>query len=340
VSGCVFSIAAGVCIPTACNGVVQASCTGACAWDTGAGACVGATGFAHEYGNPPNDATVACALDVSLKTTITHNCGGAGTGGALNNCGVNAINENWPNQTGLHTPTSSNTLPLLETTNWAFSCASGNQLWLQASCGSCPGAGTAPAKHIFATWETTTGQIGFPVGCTTSCTSTGVAAGDAICASEAAAAGLTGTYHAWLSTTGVGGVNPTQLARQTENNGPYVLSNDAEVVANFTALIGNTGTAATKFKSGIGASACDGQSVDVRGVFEACTAGFAPAAHAWTGTKDNGTAAATNCTNWTVGTSAANGEEGNSGLGNNSTGWSQAGSVSCATVNSLYCIEQ
>jgi hypothetical protein len=345
VSGCVYNAAVGVCIPSVCNGVAQASCTGACAWDTGAATCVGATGFAHEYNTAPNNklSDGICALDVSLKTSITTGCGLAG-GSAMNSCGVNAINENWPNTTNLHTPVGTDTLPLAEATNWAYACASGNQLWLQASCGACPGTGTPPSKHVFATITTTTGNILFPAGCTvgqTGCNQ-GVAAANAICASEAAAAGLGGTYLAWISSTGSGGTSPSTW---TGSTGEYVLPDDTEVAASITKLRGvhgNPGGAASDLLHSIDEVGCDGQTVDVSGTFEACTAANPVAANStWTGTLDNGTPAANNCANWT--SSTTTGQVGNAN--GRATGWSGTGAgansaVSCSSSYNLYCVEQ
>jgi len=59
----------------------------------------------------------------------------------------------------------------------------------------------------------------------------GIAAADALCAQEAAAAGLAGTYYAWLSDK-----TNSPLARFSRSEVPYVLPTGAEIAADWDAL--------------------------------------------------------------------------------------------------------
>ena len=65
----------------------------------------------------------------------------------------------------------------------------------------------------------------------------GTAGGDTDCNNAASAAGLSGTYKAWLSTTAPGD-NPASSF--TQSTIPYVLRDNTQVAANWTALVSGT----------------------------------------------------------------------------------------------------
>ena len=65
----------------------------------------------------------------------------------------------------------------------------------------------------------------------------GTAGGDTDCNNAASAAGLSGTYKAWLSTTATGD-NPASSF--TQSTIPYVLRDNTQVAANWTALVSGT----------------------------------------------------------------------------------------------------
>ena len=161
-------------------------------------------------------------------------------------------------------------------------------------------------------------RIGDPPG------ATGLAAADAHCQRLADAAGLGGTFMAWLS---AGGSSPATRFTNLEAAAPYLLVSNA----------GDAGNPAPKVAN---------NSVDLFGCVGGCiqhainrTADgtvLGGSTGVWTGTSTDGTAAADTCGGWTG--------AGTGGIGLTSevdADWTDTQSpTSCATPFDLYCFEQ
>ena len=163
-------------------------------------------------------------------------------------------------------------------------------------------------KRVFATSTLQTGNMG------------GLAGADAKCQARAAAAGLSGTYKAWLS-DGTG----SPSTRFTRSTTPYELVNGVKIANNWTDLVDGTLLAAINVTESGGVPPAG----DV-----ACTTG-----HAWTNTNTDGTQANAiySCTNWT---STAGGSTW--GLFNQASGqWtSYCSGGLCSWNMTMYCFEQ
>ena len=166
-----------------------------------------------------------------------------------------------------------------------------------------PGCG----KFVFVTANTYTGNLG------------GVAGGNAKCQAEATAAGLPGTYKAWLSDTL--GNHPSVTF--TQSSIPYVMpASPFTVIANNWAqlVLGTLQNALNKTAAG---------------------GTVATGAPVWTGTNPDGTISFTSsqvCSNWTT-TSGSN----FTGLvGQLGGAWtvSDMNDISCSSSAALYCFQQ
>jgi cysteine-rich repeat protein len=128
-------------------------------------------------------------------------------------------------------------------------------------------------RKVFVTSTLHTGNMG------------GLAGADAICNTRAAAANLTGTYMAWLSTSEVNGTPATRFVQSAV---PYLKVNGVKVADNWADLIDGTldspiDVTETGGATPIGTFTCQAKSV-------------------WTGTNANGTLynnGLNSCTNWT-----------------------------------------
>lgn len=167
-------------------------------------------------------------------------------------------------------------------------------------------------------FTTSTGFTGGQVG--------GLAGADAKCNAAASSAGLPGTYMAWLS---AGTATPANRFSNINLAGPWVLPGNAAdtgspptVASNFTDLITCGATCLQK--------AIDR---DEKGVT------LAGAPSTWTGTKADGSAAQSNCANWT---SSNNADAGAFGLAKavDKTWTISDFDVACNVTSSLYCFEQ
>jgi hypothetical protein len=168
-----------------------------------------------------------------------------------------------------------------------------------------PGPNDPPRKRIFASSLQVTGNLGGLVGA------------DALCASWAQAANLGGTWKAFLSATGVSGVNAKDRIAEV---GPWYN-------VNRTTKIFNNKTAFT-----VGALAA------IR-----TETGGSASGNAWTGTTDQGNADAVNCLNWTQGGGTAYASVGSpSTTLSEGPKWMAKGgnAPACSTPARLYCIEQ
>lgn len=132
---------------------------------------------------------------------------------------------------------------------------------------------------------------------------------DAECNALAAAAGLAGTYRAWLSTS-------SEDARDRVSDGPYYLVNEQRVAEDLADLTdGRLGVAIALTENGTS------------------TQGLK-----WTGTATDGTLLANNCADWT---SADAGDESAMGVGSQSDyEWTTVGFTrTCDIANGLYCFQ-
>ena len=139
----------------------------------------------------------------------------------------------------------------------------------------------------------------------------GTTGADAICAGRATAAGLAGTFKAWLSVIGDG-----PATRFTQSAVPYRLVDGTLVANDWTDL--TDGTLA--------------HAIDVD------ESGTHVAADVWTGTGAAGGPLALNCTDFTDSTAGSIGTCGNTA--STSSGWTQSSTPGCGLALRLYCFEQ
>lgn len=185
-----------------------------------------------------------------------------------------------------------------------FMCTSGTcNSDSQCAPGSfCRGSACVRGKRIFVTSTTTSGGFG------------GLIAGDSLCQGRAQAAGLAGTYKAWLSAS-----TANARDRITQSTAPYFkrLGQVNTVIANnFTELTSN-GT--------------------IRNI-NANETGAMQGGFVWTGTNNSGGSSAPNCSDWTA-SSSVSGRFGTIGA-NTIPSWTDDGSGPCSFPRALYCIEQ
>jgi hypothetical protein len=188
------------------------------------------------------------------------------------------------------------------------------------------GTGTSctHVKRIFVTKHVYTGNLLAAAPGAAS----GLAAADAICNSTAQAAGLSGTYRTWLSSSTVNAID------RLTDVGPWYLLNayTAPRYANKAAIVLSqpgqiVGIATTEDGSFI--------SINESGVI------------VWTGTAGNGTntnpaAPITFCGDWTIGLGNATGTYGFANRGVEDPSWTQYTGINakCDTLAHLYCFEQ
>ena len=174
-----------------------------------------------------------------------------------------------------------------------------------------PVCGTGGPCTVFVSTTTTDGNI------------PGIAGADAICQADAASAGLTGTFLAWISDSS--GASPS--TRFTQSTGPYVLRSGTEIASSYADLI-----AGDMIANPINQNASGGAS----GLF------------VWTGTRTNGAPsifATSFCNDWTNSTSGFGGVSGSTSASNSDwTGENAAGGANraslCTLNRNVYCFEQ
>lgn len=152
--------------------------------------------------------------------------------------------------------------------------------------------------RAFVSSETRTGNLG------------GVAAADQLCTSLATAAGLGGTYRAWLSVSGADAVD------HVTSSGPWQLVTGTVVAADKAGL--TTG----KLKQLINRDEKGGTPSDAED-------------RVWTGTGPNGRYVGPDCAQWAGGGSGLVGEAKNDDNGK----WTALGDEACNEVNRVYCFE-
>jgi hypothetical protein len=146
----------------------------------------------------------------------------------------------------------------------------------------------------------------------------GLAGADAICAARAAAAGLPGTYVAWLST-------PSENAASRLGNARGFVRIDGQPFANtISDIISQRIFNPLRIDEG-GADVTGGQSPS------------ADTVTVWTGTSTDGLAAAATCNNWISASSADDGFTGRAAGG--SASWTARSNGGCDIARRLYCFQ-
>jgi hypothetical protein len=156
-------------------------------------------------------------------------------------------------------------------------------------------------KRVFLTSGTYTGALG------------GLSGADASCQSAAVAAGVQGTYKAWLGTAGA-----TPLTTFTHSSDPYYLLDGSKIANNWAGVI-------------------SGNLLHPIDVTELLQPGSSQLV--WTGLREDGTwggAGNGDCNGWT--SAAASGLLGVSDYSNDA--WTYAGVLPCNATVRLYCFEQ
>jgi len=162
--------------------------------------------------------------------------------------------------------------------------------------GQCP-------KTVFATSTTFDGNLG------------GLTGADASCQSLADAAGLSGTYKAWLSdsTTNV-------RDRFTQATGPYVRVDGARIADDWADLTNNPTVSPLQANINVDET------------------GSTVSAQVWTGSTFNGGSFGLDCLDWSSNNSADRARSGN--VNRTDLGWTSIASPTCNTANRLYCFQQ
>jgi len=163
------------------------------------------------------------------------------------------------------------------------------------------------SKRVFVTSTSSTGDLS---GLTGAAGATGLQAADNHCMFLATAAGIPGTYKAWLSDSSI-----SASARLTHSGAAYVLVDGTVVAFHFTDLTDGS-LAAPINRTQLGLPTTEST--------------------IWTGTTVSGAIDSWSCTNWS------------SAIVNAMTGspsatdgrWTSATEQNCATPRALYCFEQ
>ncbi|MGD8376074.1 MAG: hypothetical protein PVF68_08030 [Acidobacteriota bacterium] len=163
---------------------------------------------------------------------------------------------------------------------------------------------TCPTKTVFVTSTRSAGDLG------------GLAGADATCQSLADAAGLTGTYKAWLSDSTASAAS--RLAHATI---PYARTDGVIIADDWADLVDDPAT------DPLLATISLDENGDTVGT-----------AATWTGSTYSGGYFAEACSDWSDGTDASSGRWGRAVLTN--LGWASYGTAACDTSRRLYCFEQ
>lgn len=194
--------------------------------------------------------------------------------------------------------------------NACLACGAG----LKCSAGGCAPDNVTPAKRVFVTSASFAGNLKVLGNA-----ANGLAGGDALCSTAAAAAALGGTWKAWLS----GGT--TRAPDRITGTGPWVLVGTTTIVFNNKANLSTLALAPIDRNENGGF---------VGGV-------------AWTGTATGG-AAALDCSAWTTSSTCYSGCDGSTrGIAGDPSGGQQQGRAAwtewawqnCGDSNHLICFE-
>lgn len=189
--------------------------------------------------------------------------------------------------------------------NGFMNCVSTAFSTLSASCRSALVRLRPAGKRVFITRQAFTGDLG------------GLAGGDLKCSDAASAAGLNGTWQAWLSTTTVNAID--RLA----DVGPWVDLQGATMFPSKTALINDGPSGA-------------GIWIDERGAFLSSESVWT--ATNWEGVYNQNLTSGPPCDEWT---SSAQGVQARIGqIGRTGTAWTWYAARSCSFPTHLICFEQ
>lgn len=170
---------------------------------------------------------------------------------------------------------------------------------LSLMCETLPGASS---NLVFITGQSFSSNLG------------GISGADAICQDAAEAAGIEGTFRAWIAAAGVG---PADTWIQSPD--PYVRVDGVTVADNWADLTDGTLSAAIN-------------------VDESGSMSFAE--FAWTGVLTTGAASPVDsCAGWTMADVGLQGEQGNPAA--TDAMWTEtAGNATCLAIRPLYCFQQ
>ena len=162
---------------------------------------------------------------------------------------------------------------------------------------------TPTSKQVFVTSTTYGGNLG------------GVSGADIKCQTQAAAAGLSGIYKAWISSK-----TESASSRLTHSTLPYKLVNGTSVANNWSDFADTSHFAKINITE----------------------LGTTATGQVWTNSTSTGgiysTALGAHCNNWTENTSARKGRVGSTAY---TTGrWTSDANVNCSTARRLYCMQQ
>lgn len=270
-----------------CNGDCSASECGDGVTNATAGeACDGA----GESITCDADCTAAECGDGLTNVTAGEGCDDVGESAACNDdCSVSECGDGIPNVTA------------------GEACDDGNEI----DDDECTNACEFSSRTVFVSSEMYTGDMG------------GLAGADANCQSLAVAAGLSGTYLAWLSTA-----TESPNTRFEQDGGAYQLIDGTEVASSYVALTSTDDLAATISLTELGGPTPVGNT--------SCAGGGFPTV--WSGTGTNGASQGSSiCADWTSETGG--GQWGRADVVNGSwTSWCSGGL--CSWESPIYCFEQ
>lgn len=169
---------------------------------------------------------------------------------------------------------------------------------MSTQCGS-NGEACVACKRIFVTNAQYDGNLG------------GLAGADQKCSTAAQAAGLGGTWKAWLSDA-----NTNAIDRITANGPWYLRDNDSRVFNNKANLMTNPLTPIRRDEN------------------DGTVNGF----NTWTGTRVGGTRS-THCASWSSSAAAEFGQAGST-LSNTNSWTEESAAIRCSEQHHLYCLEQ
>ena len=156
-------------------------------------------------------------------------------------------------------------------------------------------------KKVFVTSTTTIGSF------------SGVFGADGICQTQANAAGVSGTYLAWISDANTS----SPAARFTRSVMPYVLIDGTQIAGNWTGLTGGT----------------------LEHAIDLTETGATYSGGVWSSTNADGTfSGSITCNGWTFPANSQSGLSGTSAATNSS--WTASGGTTCDQALALYCFEQ
>lgn len=206
-------------------------------------------------------------------------------------------------------PSSSEVCTPYRCTGASTACTSGACL-NDASCNRgayCRGGVCVKGKRVFVTSVGVTGNFG------------GLSGGDALCTARANAAGLSGTFKAWLSTSTV-----SASSRFTQATVPYYRRSGTTVTVlaqNFAQLVAGVAT--------------------IPGAINVDENGATVNANVWTATSVSGASSVPSCADWTSTTASSGGRQGvTQPQSPDWNWWTDQGTGPCSVANRLYCFEQ